>query len=118
MKKKDEVAYSRALVPKYNTIYKIIIFILIVIIIILVGIYLGFIKLNNSTNNEENSEPTETGVDVNELIFNDNIDEFKIGKTQMKIDYIDNCTYTVSYPEIGIEEIDEEIKTVAFDGCL
>lgn len=113
MKKKDEVAYSRALVPKYNTIYKIIIFILIVIIIILVGIYLGFIKLNNSTNNEENSEPTETGVDVNELIFNDNIDEFKIGKTQMKIDYIDNCTYTVSYPEIGIEEIDEEIKKYA-----
>ncbi len=34
---------------------------------------------------------------------------YKIGKAQMIIDYQDNCNWTISYPETGIEEIDEKV---------
>ena len=74
MKKKEEVFYSRALVPKYNTIYKIVISILIIIIILLVGIYLGFIQLKkNEVEEVNNTETLINTIDVNELIFNDKL---------------------------------------------
>ena len=45
MKKKD-IEYSRALVPKYNMLYKIIILILVIILAILVCLYFGLFKKN------------------------------------------------------------------------
>lgn len=38
--------------------------------------------------------------------------EREIGKDLMEIDYIDNLTYSITYPEIGIEEIDTQIKDI------
>ncbi len=42
--KKNNLEYSRALVPKYNTLYKIIILILVVVLALLLGLYFGAFK--------------------------------------------------------------------------
>ncbi len=108
MRNREELAYSRALVPKYNTLYKVIIAILIVVIIALLLIYFGVIKPHLSSNNSGDKAVLNSNL-LSELNYDDISYEREIGKTQMKIDYIDNCTYSISYPEIGVEEIDEKV---------
>ena len=106
MKNKEELAYSRALVPKYNTLYKIIIAILLVVIIVLLLVFFGIIKPNVIDKPKEE----ETVIDIiQDLNYEEIATEREIGKTQMKLDYIDNCSFSISYPEIGVEEIDEKI---------
>ena len=51
MSKKENPDFSRALVPKHNTLYKIIIVILIIVILVLLGMYFGIIKPNISNSN-------------------------------------------------------------------
>ena len=116
MKNKEEPEYSRALVPKHNTLYKIIIAVLIVIILILLGIYFGIIKPNFNSSLNASGESISTSiptVDLGKLNFEGVTTDREIGKSLMKIDYIDNCSFTISYPQIGIEEIDEKIINYA-----
>ncbi len=109
MKQKEELAYSRALVPKHNTLYKIIIAILVVVIILLICFYFALIN-----NNEKPSGFSGEYIDYNINLNTDDISlEREVGVTQMKIDYVDNCNYTISYPEVGIEEIDNTIYEYA-----
>ena len=112
MRNKEEPEYSRALVPKHNTLYKIIIAVLIVVILILLGIYFGLIKPNfnsSSTTSGEEVQSTPQVAELDKLNFEGVTQDREIGKALMKIDYIDNCSFTISYPQIGIEEIDDSI---------
>ena len=110
MKNKEELAYSRALVPKYNTLYKIIIAILVVIIILLVSFYIALVSNHNSNNNLFSGEKIDYDINFN----TDDVSlEREVGVTQMNIDYVDNCNYSICYPEIGIEEIDNQIYDYA-----
>ncbi len=112
MKNKEEPEYSRALVPKHNTLYKIIIAVLIVIILVLLGVYFGLIKpnFNSATNTSGDDIATSVPVvELEKLNFEGVTVNREIGKTLMKIDYVDNCSFSISYPQIGIEEIDEKI---------
>ena len=110
MKNKEELAYSRALVPKYNTLYKIIIVALVILIIALLLVFFGIIKPNFIDKGESgDTEITNISVSLPELYYEDLSNQREIGKTQMKLDYIDNCSYSISYPEVGVEEIDEKI---------
>ena len=111
MKNKEEPVYSRALVPKHNTLYKIIIAVLIVVILILLCIYFGLIKpnFNSNVSGEVDVVTEKQTVELDKLNFEGVSTDREIGKSLMKIDYIDNCSFTISYPQIGIEEIDEKI---------
>ena len=116
MKNKEEPEYSRALVPKHNTLYKIIIAVLIVVILILLGIYFGIIKPNFISNSNTSGDDLSTSipiVELGKLNFEGITADREIGKALMKIDYIDNCSFTISYPQIGIEEIDDKIINYA-----
>ncbi|MBR6253481.1 MAG: polysaccharide deacetylase family protein [Clostridia bacterium] len=118
MKKVDEPDYSRALVPKHNTLYKIIIAVLVLVIFILLLVYFGIIKPNfdlilNTSGDSSVSENVTANLEG--LNFEGVTPNREIGKTLMKIDYEDNCSYTISYPQIGIEEIDDKIVTHAND---
>ena len=118
MKKVDEPDYSRALVPKHNTLYKIIIAVLVLVIFILLLVYFGIIKPNfdlilNTSGDSSVSENVTANLEG--LNFEGVTPNREIGKTLMKIDYEDNCSYTISYPQIGIEEIDDKIVKHAND---
>ncbi len=110
MKNREELAYSRALVPKYNTLYKIIIFVLLVVIIALLLIYFGIIRPNFIDSKESGDvQVTDLSVTLPDLYYEDLSNQREIGKTQMKLDYVENCSFSISYPEVGVEEIDEKI---------
>ena len=110
MKEKEDIGYSRALVLKHNTLYKIIIAILILLIIAVLAFYfiytnsqkteyeLGYISGETVAYYKQDTNPTR-----------------EIGIAQMKIDYINNCSFSICYPELGIEEIDESILSHAKD---
>ena len=106
MKENEDLAYSRALVPRHNTLYKIIIAVLLCVIFVLVVLYFNITR----NINEDISGDLYSG---NPIVYNVNEEDTslnrQVGSTLMKIDYVDNCTFSVCYPEIGIEEIDDKI---------
>ncbi len=99
MKENEDLAYSRALVPRHNTLYKIIIAVLLCVIFVLVVLYFNITR----TINEDISGDLYSG---NPIVYNVNEEDTslnrQVGSTLMKIDYVDNCTFSVCYPEIEI----------------
>lgn len=106
MSKKETPEYSRALVPKHTKLYRFIIATLVIIILVLLMIFL--VVKPGIDNSSASGDQVEQEI-LTKLNYDDYSSEREIGKTQMKIDYIDNCSYSISYPEIGIEEIDEKV---------
>ena len=104
MKKEKNLEYSRALVPSKNALYKLIIAILIVVIIALICVYLWIMNRYNEQVTISTEDTPAYNVNKENPVL-----EREIGTTQMKIDYIDNCMFSISYPEVGIEEIDNTI---------
>lgn len=112
MSDKDKIKYSRALVPKYNTLYIVIIVILVIVVLSLIGFYFF---ITNKKNEEELSMVTNELVAIDvpitteeypSLIIEDKESDRQIGQAKMLMDYNQNCSYSISYPEVGIEEID------------
>lgn len=109
MKNKEELAYSRALVVrKKKRIIKI--FVLLIIFFVILTLITNLPKISNKPIKQEESGEANILDDLNFMGIEI---EREIGKDQMEIDYINNCTCTLSYPEIGIEEVDDEIKRIA-----
>ena len=108
MKENEDIAYSRALTLKHNTLYKIIIAVLIILIIAVLAFY--FIYVNVS---KEKVELDYSSGDLVSYYKQDTNPTREVGIAQMKIDYINNCNFSICYPEVGIEEIDESILSHA-----
>ena len=108
MKKKEELAYSRALVPRKGNLYKkITICICFGLIILLV------ILFTHKCKSIENVFVSGDSAEIVERIYRTGIDTKKeVGRDTMEIDYIDNLTCSISYPEIGIKIIDNQIKMI------
>ncbi|MBR3280493.1 MAG: polysaccharide deacetylase family protein [Clostridia bacterium] len=113
MKENEDIAYSRALVLKHNTLYKIIIAILLILIFAVATFYFVFVNVNKE--NKENIDLVYPSGDLASYYKQDTNPTREVGIAQMKIDYINNCNFSICYPEVGIEEIDESILSHAKD---
>ena len=105
MKDEEELSYSRALVPKHNLLYKIIIVVLLVIIGLLIGFYFAVIAPKANEVEAESSGDKEQIV----ITVNEEHETKQVGVPNIIIDYVDNCNCSVNYPEVGIEEVDSSI---------
>ena len=108
MKERRELAYSRALVLKKGKIHKKTI-ICICFILLIIAIVVSIWQCETEENIGTSGDNTNILENVNFMGLDA---KREIGKDLMEIDYIENLTCSISYPEIGIETVDEKIKNI------
>lgn len=107
--KRKELAYSRALVPKSGKMHKKVI---IIIVFLLIIILTGMLTKKSHKNVSDDNQGITSGDIIDNLNFMGIEAEKEVGKDLMEIDYIDNLTCSISYPEIGIEAVDSKIREI------